>query len=174
MKRISSNNGRSRGDQRGSVIVELALMLPLMTIFILGAIDMGLVIREHQVLQNAAREGARFSAQPANHIDSSNPTATANSIRNEVINYLSRENITIPSVNCTEDSPGSKTWTCGTVKISQVSPIVTVVGGTTFTDFGSAVTVTYTRSFLLPGGSVLKFNSVSLNGRSVFRNLYGG
>ena len=172
MRRTFSNNRRAQSEQRGSVIVELALMLPVMTIFILGAIDMGLIVREHQILQNAAREGARFSAQPANKIAASNPTATPNSIRDKVITYLSQERITIAAVNCTEDSPGSNSWTCGAIKINQQSPIVTVVSGTTFTDFGSAVTVTYNRSFLLPGGSVLKFNSVDLTGRSVFRNLY--
>lgn len=148
-------------------------MLPVMAIFVLGAIDMGLIVREHQLIQNAAREGARFSAQPANNIDSTNPTATANSIRDQVIKYLAEEHITVAAVACTEDAPGSKSWTCGTIKINQKSPIVTVVGGTTFTDFGSEVTLTYNRSFLFKGGSLFRFNSVPLRGNSVFRNLYG-
>lgn len=173
MRRISSKNVILRAEQQGSVIVELALMLPVMAIFILGAIDLGVIVREHQVLQNAAREGARFSALPANNIDPSNPTATANSIRDKVINYLAQERITITSTNCTADGAVPKQWNCGAITISQQFPITTVVGGVTTVDYGSSVAVTYNRSFLLPGGSVLKFNSVSLNGNSVFHNLYG-
>ena len=148
-------------------------MLPVMAIFILGAIDLGVIVREHQVLQNAAREGARFSAQPANNIDPSNPTATANSIRDKVIDYLAQERITITSTNCTADGTVAKQWNCGAITIRQQFPITTVVGGVTTVDYGSSVAVTYSRSFLLPGGSVLKFNSVSLNGNAVFHNLYG-
>lgn len=145
-------------------------MLPLLAIFILGAIDLGLIVREHQLLQNAAREGARFSAQPVNKIDSANPSATATSIRDKVINYLAQENITVASTACTE-SPANQ-WNCGAITIRQQYPIVTVVDGVTFTDYGSSVAVTYNRSFLFSGGSLFQFNSVSLNGNAVFHNLY--
>lgn len=149
-------------------------MLPVLALMILGSIDMGLIIREHQLLQNAAREGARFSAQPSSKIDASNPTATPESIRDRVINYLAKENINVTSSACTADGTELKRWNCGAITIRQQSPIVTVVGGTTFTDFGSSITVTYSRSFLFQGSSVLlKFNSVNLNANSVFHNLYG-
>lgn len=170
MKRILSND-----TQRGSVIVELALMLPLIAIFVLGATDLGIIIREHQVLQNAAREGARFSAQPANNIDSTNPTATANSIRDKVIAYLAQERITIASTDCTAHGTEAKRWDCGAITIRQQSPITVTVpgaGGYTVTDYGSMISVTYNRSFLFKGGSLFKFNQVSLTGNSVFHNLY--
>ena len=147
-------------------------MLPLLAILILGATDLGIIIREHQVLQNAAREGARFSAQPANNIDPSNPTATANSIRDKVINYLAQENLTITSTDCTADGTVAKQWNCGAITIRQQYPIPTVVDGATITDYGSSVAVTYNRSFLFSGGSLFQFNSVSLTGNSVFHNLY--
>lgn len=170
MKRILGKD-----TQRGSVIVELALMLPLIAIFVLGATDLGIIIREHQVLQNAAREGARFSALPANNIDSSNPTATANSIRDKVINYLAQERITIPTTNCTANGSEAKRWDCGDITIRQQSPITVTVpgpGGYTNTDYGSQISVTYNRSFLFKGGSLFQFNEVSLTGNSVFHNLY--
>jgi Flp pilus assembly protein TadG len=171
MKRISNKNGPSDARQRGSVIVELALMLPLMAILVLGATDLGIIVREHQILQNAAREGARFSAQPANNIATSNPTATANAIRDKVINYLAEERINITSTNCTEDVP-NKQWNCGAITIRQHYPIPTVVDGVTLTELGSSVSVTYNRSFLFKGGSLFQFNTVSLNGNAVFHNLY--
>ena len=46
----------------------MALVLPLLTLLLIGIINMGLVIREHQVLQNAAREGARYSTLQGNRI----------------------------------------------------------------------------------------------------------
>jgi Flp pilus assembly protein TadG len=175
MRRTLSKTFFAQADENGSVIVELALMLPLLAVFFLGATDLGLIIREHQVLQNAAREGARFSAQPANRIDSATPSgtqvATAQSIRDRVINYLSQEGITLASTACTE-SPANQ-WNCGAITIQQRFPIQTVVNGITFTDYGSSVSVTYNRSFLFSGGSLFQFNSVSLNGNSVFHNLYG-
>jgi Flp pilus assembly protein TadG len=181
MKRILSNNRIARTDDRGSVIVELALTLPLLVIFILGSIDMGVIVREHQLLQNAAREGARFSAQPANNLGiASNPTATANSIRDKVVSYLAQENISVTVSACTADGTVAKKFNCtmtspsdGSITIWQESPILIVVPGeANKTEFGSAVTVTYPRALLFPGGPVLGFNSVSLNGSSVFRNLY--
>lgn len=172
MKPTSSDNTKARAGQQGSVIVELALMLPLLAIFVLGAVDMGLIVREHQVLQNAAREGARFSAQPANNVDPSNPSATANSIRDKVINYLAQERITVAATDCTADGTEAKKWNCGAITIRQQYPITTVIGTSTFVDFGSSVAVTYDRAFLFNGGSLFQFNSVSLNGSSVFRNLY--
>jgi hypothetical protein len=127
------------------------------------------------VLQNAAREGARFSSQPANKIDPNTPVATrvatAESIRDKVINYLAQENITVASTACTE-SPANQ-WNCGAITIRQQYPIQTLVDGVTFTDYGSSVAVTYDRSFLFSGGSLFQFNSVSLNGNAVFHNLYG-
>jgi Flp pilus assembly protein TadG len=178
MRRITSKSRISRAEHRGSVTVELALMLPLLAIFVLGATDLGFIVREHQVLQNAAREGARFSAQPANNIDTLNPTATANAIRDKVINYLAEERIIIASTDCTPDGTVAKQWNCGAITIWQQHPISTVyppppaVGGVIITDFGSSVVVTYDRSLLFSGGSLFQFNSVSLNGKAVFRNLY--
>src|SRR5258705_12581107 len=113
MRRISNNNGIAHNNEQGSVIVELALTLPLLAILILGSIDMGVIVREHQLMQNAAREGARFSAQPANNIDPSNPTATANSIRDKVVSYLAQENISVTVSDCAVDGAASnKKWNC--------------------------------------------------------------
>jgi Flp pilus assembly protein TadG len=172
MRLTCSKNGVSRAEQRGTVVAELALMLPVLAIFILGATDLGLIVREHQVLQNAAREGARFSAQPANNVSSTNPAATANSIRDKVINYLAQERLTVASTDCTADGAVAKKWNCGAITIWQEHPIPTTVGGVNFIDYGSSVVVNYNRSFLFSGGSLFQFNTVPLNGNSVFRNLY--
>ena len=175
MRRISSSNRSSHAGQRGAVIAELALMLPLMAIFVLGSTDLGIIVREHQILQNAAREGARFSALPVNNISSANPGASAEAIRDKVIAYLAQERITIPTVACTAHLTEAKRWDCGDITIRQEWPITVTTpgaGGFTTTDYASRVTVTYNRSFLFKGGSLFQFNSVGLTGDSVFHNLY--
>jgi Flp pilus assembly protein TadG len=158
-------------DQSGAVIAELALMLPLLAIFVLGATDIGMIVREHQMLQNAAREGARFSALPSNQIGTA-PSASPEAIRDKVINYLAQENITIASSACAADGITPKQWNCGAITIRQQYPIPMVVNGSNLTDYGSSVAVTYNRALLFSGGSLFQFNSVSLNGQSIFHNLY--
>jgi Flp pilus assembly protein TadG len=175
MKRVL-NKGIPSSNEHGAVIVELALVLPLLALLLLGIIDLGLVTREHQVLQNAAREGARFSALPQNNFDNTTDlnvrVSMANAIRDRVITYLSQENITLTATACTADGAEAKRYNCGDITIRQQSPITTTIGGVTYTDYGSAVSVTYSRSLLIPGTGSLPFTSVNLTGNSVFRNLY--
>jgi|SRR5262252_9642573 len=171
MRTIFNNVRSLHEEQRGTAIVELALMLPLLAIFVLGATDIGMIVREHQMLQNAAREGARFSALPANQIGTS-PGATPDAIRDKVINYLAQEKITIASSACTADATVPKQWNCGAITIRQQYPIPMVVNGSNITDYGSSVAVNYNRAFLFSGGSLFQFNSIALNGNSIFHNLY--
>lgn len=51
-----------RRSRRGQALVELALLLPLLLILVLGAIDFGRVFLGWVALQNAARVGANFAA----------------------------------------------------------------------------------------------------------------
>src|SRR6266550_3400237 len=113
--------------ERGAALVELAVVLPLLAVIFLGTLDMGIVLREHQILQNAAREGARFSALPKNWIDPINPSASAAVIKQRVIDYLAQENITVGA---------------GSITVNQNYPIT--IGGLTVK--ASLITVTYTRS----------------------------
>ena|SRR5437763_1183511 len=142
----------SRGS-RGSVLVEFAIALPLMVTILLVVVDLGIAIREHQILQNAAREGARFSSLPANWINPANPTATADSIKQVVVTYMAQENITVDS---------------GQITVDQQYPIK--VGSLTVS--GSHVTVTYTRPLTIAGVALLPFSQITLTGQSIFRNLY--
>lgn len=51
-------------DARGAELVEFALVLPLLLVVFGGIIDFGLLLQRHQVLSNAAREGARLRVLP--------------------------------------------------------------------------------------------------------------
>lgn len=140
--------------ERGSVIVEFALMLPVMAMMLIGILDMGLLIREHQVVQNAAREGARFSSLPENNVCCTNPTATIQAVKDRVTDYLAQENFSVAS---------------SSVTVNQAKAM-TMSGG--ITAYASEVTVSYTRDLMIPGAPFLSFGSATLTGSAVFRNLY--
>ena len=48
-----------QGKRRGSILVEFALVLPLFLILVLGIIETASLFQQFQVVQYAAREGAR-------------------------------------------------------------------------------------------------------------------
>ncbi len=50
------------GRQRGSAVVEFALVLPLVLIVVLGLVQVGLVVRDRLLVESAARAGARAAA----------------------------------------------------------------------------------------------------------------
>ncbi len=137
--------------EQGAVLVEMAFALPLLALIFLNIIDLGLIVRDYQILQNAAREGARFSSLPINQIAiSSDQAATLADIREFVVNYARQERITISA---------------GNVTVNQVYAIPGACA--------SEISVTYTRRVLLLGAPFLPQSFLTLTGRSVFHNLYG-
>ena len=148
---------RSQHQQRGTALIEMAMILPLLTLLLTGIVNMGLMIREHQVLQNAAREGARYSTLQGNRIDEAgDATAQAlllTKIKTRVQRYLAQERITIALSDVTVDQ--NYTYPVN------ASPVT-----------ASKVTVSYSRSMMLPQSWVWPFGPVTLTGQAVFRNLY--
>src|SRR5213594_4049777 len=143
-------------DQRGAVVVEMAIILPLFAILMLAAFEFGSTAHAHQALQNAARERARFSANPTGQTCLvSNPAAVLAAIQNRVVTYLQGEKITVSAANVT---------------VNQSYPIT--IGGLTV--MGSRVTVNYQRSLIFPGitGLIPSAGTMQLQGNAVFRNFY--
>lgn len=62
MKRISYIH--SFQGERGASTVEFALVLPALMLIIFGIIEFGRVFMVHQMLNSAAREGARIASMP--------------------------------------------------------------------------------------------------------------
>lgn len=50
-------------DRRGSAAVECAIVAPLLTLLVLGAIDVGQYANVYQKVSDASRAGARFAAR---------------------------------------------------------------------------------------------------------------
>jgi Flp pilus assembly protein TadG len=58
---VSQSTPAGRGEG-GQATVELALVLPLVLILVLGVVQVGLVVRDQVLTVHAAREGARAAA----------------------------------------------------------------------------------------------------------------
>ena len=155
MKQASSSltpEKESRG-QRGVVAVELAIILPLFGILLLGIIEVGSLARDHQVLQNAAREGARFSSLPANRTDQPDGATVETMIKNQIVAYLALEGLTVPIGNITVNQGYEMAY-----------------GGITIP--ASEITIIYDRPALFPRITTWFTLSRNIRGRAVFRNFY--
>ena len=53
---------RTRRGDRGQATVELALVLPLVAVLVLLVLQAGLVVRDHLLVEHAAREAARAAS----------------------------------------------------------------------------------------------------------------
>ena len=142
--------------EKGVVAVEFAIVLPLFAILLVGILEVGGVARDYQILQNAAREGARFSALPNNRMDyATNPAAVESMIQGRVVAYLAAHNITVGA---------------GDVTVDQTYPVEIGV----LTVMGSRITVSYTRPLTLAGATnfIPSLSAMNLVGNAVFRNFY--
>jgi Flp pilus assembly protein TadG len=61
---------RRAAEDRGAVIVEFALIAPILILLVAGTIQFGIMYSQYQVLQGAAREGARCAAVQATDFSS--------------------------------------------------------------------------------------------------------
>lgn len=52
--------------QRGSTLVEMALMLPVLLMVLLATFDLGRAVYAQNIINNAAREGARYGSVAPN------------------------------------------------------------------------------------------------------------
>jgi Flp pilus assembly protein TadG len=50
--------------ERGGVLVEFALVVPILLVIFAGIVDFGLMMQRREVVTNAAREGARIAVLP--------------------------------------------------------------------------------------------------------------
>lgn len=94
----------SRFSQRGTTIVELALVLPLFLLLVFGLIELSLALYDQAVLVNASREGARAG------VVLRNPKLTTAEIEQVVLKYTNGSLITFgaavtPVVTVTQSTP---------------------------------------------------------------------
>ena len=144
---------RKKRSQKGAVAVELAVTLPVLLLFLVTIFDLGLLLRSHQVISNAAREGAHFSALPKNYVGVTNPSASLAAIRQHVVDYCAEEGVAIDSSEVSVDQTTQVNVTSGTVQ-------------------GSTITVSVDRPLLFLRGFSGGSSTVTLGSEATFVNLY--
>jgi Flp pilus assembly protein TadG len=72
--------GRLRSE-RGAELIEFALIVPLLVFVIMALVDFGFLLQRFEVVNNAAREGARMAVLPGGYV-------TAD-VEARVLNYIS-------------------------------------------------------------------------------------
>jgi Flp pilus assembly protein TadG len=101
------------GEDRGAQIVELALSLPLLMLFVVGIYDFSGALSLKQKLTNAARDGARVAAADvANDLGSAGVPVSVNNSFLVVDAYLTGEKINDCGLaSATPGPPAGLTWT---------------------------------------------------------------
>jgi len=100
-------------DDSASQVVELALSLPLLVLFVVGIFDFSGALSLKQKLTNAAREGARVAAaDPASDMYATVPVSVSDAFQ-VVDNYLLSEKINDCGLGPTPPAPTQTqlTWT---------------------------------------------------------------
>lgn len=162
-------NRSCRRSEHGTQIAELAIVLPLLCFLVFTILEGSAFIRVHQVINNAAREGARISAQPENR-----PGATVDNpvpgIQRATAGYACNNGLALTGsgFSCT-----TSRFSCGSADIAvlQNQALGSVAGVNVV---GSKVTVScsYQLTYLpaLPFFSIS--DQVALKGSAAFRNMW--
>jgi Flp pilus assembly protein TadG len=126
--------GHMKRNQRGATVVEAALILPILLMFLISILEFGRAYNEYHVLTNAAREACRYAVAPTAGNNGTLPgTAAVQQVATDWLNSAGISPSTPPSVS---------TVSCGTF----TNPITGNVQPLNCT----AVTVTVPFSFLAP------------------------
>jgi len=86
------------GREKGAVIAEMALIIPLFLLMVAGIVDLGMLFWEQELMTNAAREGARAGARAITDVTGmARAEKTTAQVRTIVQNYLQNNNVRTPA-----------------------------------------------------------------------------
>jgi Flp pilus assembly protein TadG len=120
--------------EAGAELVEMALTLPLILMVLLGLSDFGLMFQKCEVVNNSAREGARYAA--------AHPNTPASEVQTRVLNYIQGSGLPTAAgnptvvVTPTTLTSGPGTWQAQQVDVAYVhdysffAPLASWFGGT--------------------------------------------
>jgi Flp pilus assembly protein TadG len=135
----------------GSQMVEFALALPFLLVFVVGIMDFGQAFNLKQKLNNASREAARFAANEnsgGNNL-SVNGVSDVSAIRDVVANYLTNAGVTQCTIAASPTVSGfvytfnSSSAGCTGTNFSLVVNRAFPIKVGTITSIGTYVTITY-------------------------------
>ncbi len=164
--------------QRGTQLLELAIVLPLLCLIVFAIIDGGDVVRTHVLLNNAAREGARMSA--SEYCPNCGTSAQVTGVQNFVLQYVTKE------TGGAGIGPGGRDAWCSAAKLSASNITVNPTVSYSYSDPSSAsgtssacatrVTITYPYTFCWVSNFAAFFGTlnptISLHADATFYNLY--
>ena|SRR5579871_3575393 len=141
---------RVHGDQ-GTALLELALLLPFLSMIVFGSIDVGRTFSLQDRLTNMAREGGSFAQFfPARVASTSaGDTCSAGSVTSRALNEdpaLTPVTVTVTDLTTSTVltgcdmvgvAAGDKVRVSVTTRVKPVTPLVQVVAGSTYTLTGS-------------------------------------
>ena len=133
--------GAARTDvERGGVLVEFALVVPILLVIFAAIVDFGLMMQRREVVTNAAREGARIAVLPG--YDTADVQARVNEYLNNGIQAGTSANATTTVTNTTLAGVAPvvsmrQVDVALTTRYSILGPAMQLIGGS---DFG-AITV---------------------------------
>jgi Flp pilus assembly protein TadG len=142
---MKSRGRRSRRD-RGSALVEFALVLPCLAMIVFGAIDLGRVYRLQNQLKNASREGAAFAQFYPGQVATTGSCADPNNVRFAAVQEEPAvgskftvtatnltTNLSITGCNATTVPPGTRVQVTVSAPFKVLTPLVSAVTGSTIT-----------------------------------------
>jgi Flp pilus assembly protein TadG len=169
------------GDTSGSQLLEFAVALPLLVVFVVGIFDFGGAFNLKQMLNNIAREGARFASNlPTNDLDALGTPQSVTAIRDLVVTHLQTARLNDCGLAGQAGVNGpTTTWTYTAAGGGCPAPLVltversysftTVVGANTFNVISTRVSLKYPYSWhfnkviqlLVPGATYLGVTQIN-------------
>lgn len=83
-------NGPQGHREKGNIVMELALAMPLFLLLIAGTLDLGMLFYEKHVITNASREGARIASKATDTGTSVVAQKTQSQVQQVVQGYLNQ------------------------------------------------------------------------------------
>lgn len=172
-----------RSKERGSQLVEFAVVLPLLLFICMGAIEGGSMLRVQQLLNNAAREGTRMAVTQDIAM-----SANRDSIIQTVVSSYLTNNNALPANGARFTLGQCSSWNANTNVVTTwpfqvggtlpssgaITGTLTLAGGQTVDTFMARVSVSCTYQFFfvprLPSLSVQP--NVTVAGQATMMNLY--
>jgi Flp pilus assembly protein TadG len=126
-----------RASGRAQALVEFALVAPIFFLILFGIIDFGRYVYYTQILNNAAREGARYAivhgelgVPHTGPPDDPSGTAVINVVRNYAIGVIGVQDATVLDIDPSWDPENNKRGTKVTVEVTydfhSIIPIVPI------------------------------------------------
>jgi Flp pilus assembly protein TadG len=140
VRRLHDRSHARDRDQRGAVIVEFALIVPMLLLIVFGIMDFGYMLNRTTIVSNASRDGARTASLDGGYDD----------ICTTVKSELSDSGIAVPTAcNVTTGSTIIKI-DCKNVDNTPCNATSTTYDTLAVSGATAIVTITYTYTYITP------------------------